>query len=50
MLAGGLGAMPEKFPNPEDLLRLTEQGEFLLRSYQSERLKDRTSRDAEFAG
>jgi len=40
--------MPEKFPNPEDLLRLTEQGEFLLRSYQSERLKDRTSRDAEF--
>ncbi len=40
--------MPEKFPNPEDLLRLTEQGEFLLRSYQSERLKDRTSRDVEF--
>ena len=40
--------MPEKFPNPEDLLRLTEQGEFLLRSYQSERLKERTSRAAEF--
>ena len=40
--------MPEKYPNPDELLRLTEHGEFLLRSYQSERLKDRTSRDAEF--
>lgn len=40
--------MTEKLPNPEVLLRLTEQGELLLRSYQSERLKDRTSRDAEF--
>jgi hypothetical protein len=40
--------MPEKYPNPDELLRLTEHGEFLLRSYQSELLKDRTSRDAEF--
>jgi len=40
--------MPEKYPNPDELLRLTEHGEFLMRSYQSERLKERTSRDAEF--
>lgn len=40
--------MTEKPPHPELLLLLTENGEFLLRSYQSERLKDRTSRDAEF--
>ena len=40
--------MPEKYPNPDELLRLTEHGEFLLRSYLSELLKDRTSRDAEF--
>ena len=40
--------MTGQFPSSGDLLRLTEHGEFVLRSYQSERLKDQTSRDAEF--